>query len=172
VKLESPDAFEAFSGWLSTNPELKESAERMTSYLQRSAHQFSAFFTALAYTVAATMTLGALFGTIKLMYAAVSARTREIATLRAIGYQPLAVALAVLLETAALALTGALIGSAAAWLLFDGKHTTQARHVFDLSVSAHLIALGIAWALLLAVLGGVPPAIRAARGSVRDALAI
>ena len=54
---------------------------------------------------------------------------------------------------------------------FDGKHTTQARNVFDLSVSGHLIALGITWALVLALLGGVPPAIRAARRSVKDALA-
>ncbi len=171
VKLESPDAFDAFSHWLSTNPDLKESAERLTDYSQRNAHQYSAFFTALAYVVASMMTLGALFGTVKLMYAAVSARTREIATLRAIGYQPLPLALSVLLETTTLALTGALIGTAVAWLLFDGKHTTQARNVFDLSVSGHLIALGIAWALLLAVLGGVPPAIHAARRSVKDGLA-
>jgi putative ABC transport system permease protein len=172
VKLESPEAFDAFSHWLSTNPNLKESAERMTGYLQRNAHQHSAFFTALAYLVASMMTLGALFGTVKLMYSAVSARTREIAILRAIGFQSLPVALSILLETMALALTGALIGAAVAWLLFDGKHTTQARAVFDLSVSGHLIALGIAWALVLAVLGGLPPAIRAARRSVRDVLAI
>lgn len=171
VQLESPDAFPAFSHWLGTNPDLKESAERLSDYSQRTAHQYSAFFTALAYTVASMMTLGALFGTVKLMYAAVSARTREIATLRAIGYQPLPVALSVLLETMILALTGALTGAAVAWLLFDGRHTTQARNVFDISVSGHLIALGIAWALVLAVLGGVPPAIRAARGTVRNALA-
>jgi putative ABC transport system permease protein len=171
VKLESPDVFDAFSHWLSTNPNLKEAAERLTDYSQRNAHQNSAFFTALAYAVASMMTLGALFGTVKLMYAAVSARTREIATLRAIGFEPLPVALSVLLETTTLALTGAVIGAAVAWLLFDGKHTTQARNVFDLSVSGHLIALGIAWALLLAVLGGVLPAIRATRRSVRDVLA-
>ena len=171
VKLQSPDAFDAFSQWLSTNPGLQESAERLTDYAQRNAHQYSAFFTALAYVVASMMTLGALFGTVKLMYAAVSARTRELATLRAIGYQPLPLALSVLLETMTLALTGALTGAAAAWLLFDGKHTTQARNVFDLSVSGHLIALGIAWALVLAILGGVPPAIRATGRSVRDALA-
>jgi putative ABC transport system permease protein len=171
VKLDSPDAFAVFSHWISTNPELKESAEPLTDYLLRTSHQFSAFFTALAYAVASMMTLGALFGTVKLMYAAVSARTREIATLRAIGYQPLPVALSVLLETTALALTGAVIGAALAWLLFDGRLTTQARNVYNLSVSGQLIALGIAWALVLAVLGGVPPAIRAARGSVRDVLA-
>lgn len=170
VKLESPDAFDAFSHWLGANPDLKESAERLTAYSQRTAHQSSAFFTALAYVVASMMTLGALFGTVKLMYAAVSARTGEIATLRAIGYRALPVALAILFETTILALTGALWGATAAWLLFDGKHTIQARNVFDLSVSARLIAIGIAWALALALLGGTPPAIRASRGPVRATL--
>jgi putative ABC transport system permease protein len=116
------------------------------------------------------MALGAVFGTVKLMYAAVSVRTRELATLRAIGYQPLPVALSVLIETVVLALVGALTGVAAAWLLFNGKHVEQARNVFDLSVSPGLIALGIAWAVALALLGGLPPAIRAARRSVHDAL--
>jgi putative ABC transport system permease protein len=118
------------------------------------------------------MTLGALFGTVKLMYATVSARMREIATLRAVGYQGLPVALSILLEVATLALFGALIGSGIAWLLFDGKHTIQARNVFDLSVSTQLVGLGIAWSLALAILGGTPPAIRAARHSVRDTLAM
>jgi len=172
VRLESPAAYDAFSKWLGTNPALKESAERLTDYSRRTEHQFSAFFTALAYGVASLMSLGALFGTVKLMYAAVRSRTRELATLRAIGYEPLPVAVSVLVETAALALAGALIGELIAWVLFDGRHTIQARNVFDLSVSGRLMALGIAWALMLAALGGVPPALRAARGSVRDALAI
>jgi putative ABC transport system permease protein len=104
------------------------------------------------------------------MYAAVSVRIRELATLRAIGYQPLPVALSVMVETLVLALLGALAGVGAAWLLFNGKHVVQARNVFDLSVSPRLVALGIAWALALALLGGLPPALRAARRSVTDAL--
>lgn len=171
VKLATPGAFTAFSQWLATHPALRESTERLTDYSRRTAHQYSAFFTALAYAVASIMSLGAVFGTVKLMYAAVSIRTREIATLRAIGYQPLAVALAVLLETATLALAGALVGAAAAWLLFNGRHVTQARNVFDLDVSSQLFVLGISWSVVLALLGGLPPAIRAARNSVRDALA-
>ncbi|HTV78097.1 MAG TPA: FtsX-like permease family protein [Steroidobacteraceae bacterium] len=171
VRLETPQAFEAFAHWIATNPDLKETAERLTHYSQRTANENAAFFTALAYTVGCLMTLGALFGTVKLMYAAVSTRTREIATLRAIGYQPLPVAASVLLETAVLAIAGALIGVGVAWLSFDGRHTNQARAVFDLSVSGQLMLLGIVWALTLALLGGVPPAFRAARRSVREAFA-
>jgi putative ABC transport system permease protein len=170
VKLETPAAFDGFARWIATNPTLKETAERQTEFSLRTAHQYSAYFTALAYFVAAMMALGALFGTVKLMYAAVGARTREIATLRAIGYRPLPVACSVLLETILLALGGALLGSAAAWLLFNGRHVMQARNVFDLSVSPRLIGVGIAWALVLAIAGGFPPAMRSARLSVTDAL--
>jgi putative ABC transport system permease protein len=170
LKLESPAAFERFARWIATNPSLRQIARRQSDYAELTANRNSAFFTALAYGVAAMMALGAVFGTVKLMYAAVSVRTRELATLRAIGYQPLPVALSVLIETVVLALVGALTGVAAAWLLFNGKHVEQARNVFDLSVSPGLIALGIAWAVALALLGGLPPAIRAARRSVHDAL--
>jgi len=170
VKLQTPEAFDDFAHWVATNPTLKETAERQSDYALRTVNQNSAFFTALAYAVGTMMALGALFGTVKLMYAAVSARTRELATLRAIGYQPLPVALSVLVETALLALLGALAAVAAAWLLFNGKHVVQARNVFDLSVSLRLVELGITWALALAILGGLPPAISAARRSVTDAL--
>jgi putative ABC transport system permease protein len=170
VKLESPAAFDNFSRWIDANPDLMQIARRQSDYIELTANRNSAFFTALAYAVAAMMALGAVFGTVKLMYAAVSVRIRELATLRAIGYQPLPVALSVLLETIVLALLGALTGVAAAWLLFNDKHVVQARNVFDLSVSPRLVALGIAWALALALLGGLPSAIRAARRSVTDAL--
>jgi putative ABC transport system permease protein len=170
VKLETPAAFDGFARWIAANPTLKETAERQSEFSLRTAHQYSAFFTVLAYFVAAMMAVGALFGTVKLMYAAVGTRAREIATLRAVGYQPLPVACSVLIETTLLALAGALLGSAVAWLLFNGRHVTQARNVFDLSVSPHLIAVGIAWALVLAIAGGFLPAMRAARLSVADAL--
>jgi len=170
VKLQSPAAFDDFAHWIATNPTLKETAERQSDYALRTVNQNSAFFTALAYAVGVMMALGALFGTVKLMYAAVSARTRELGTLRAIGYQPLPVALSVLAETTVLALVGALAGAGAAALLFNGKHVVQARNVFDLWISLRLVGLGIIWALALAILGGLPPAISAARRSVTDAL--
>ncbi len=170
VKLDTTAAFDRFAHWIATNPGLTATAERQSDYAERTGNRNSAFFTALAYAVAVMMALGALFGTVKLMYAAVSVRTRELATLRAIGYQPLPVALSVLFETLVLALLGALAGVAAAWLLFNGKHVEQARNVFDLVISPRLVGLGTAWALAMALLGGLPPAIRAARRSVTDAL--
>ena len=172
VRLEKPEVFDGFSRWLESNPALKVSAERQSDYALRTVNRSAGFFTGLTYVVGAIMALGALFGIVKLMYAAVNARTREIATLRTIGYQPLPLALSVLLEAVVLSLAGALAGAGAAWLLFDGRHVLQMRNAFDLSVSPHLFGLGVTWALALALLGGLPPALRAARLPVADALRV
>jgi len=101
-------------------PPLAVTVERQSEYYQRTASRFSAFFTELAYAVGA-VNAWALFGSVKIMHAAVSARTREIATLRAIGYRPLSAAIAVLFEMILLSLAGACCGASLAWLLFDGK---------------------------------------------------
>lgn len=169
VRLARPGAFDAFSHWLAVNPALEVTAERQSHYAARTVNLYSAFFTAIAYLIGVIMALGALFATVKLTYAAVSSRTHEMATLRAIGYQPLPMAVAVLLETAILSLVAATLGGAAAWLFFNGRLVADIHSVFDLSVSPRLFMVGIAWALTLAILGGLPPAIRAARLSVAQA---
>jgi putative ABC transport system permease protein len=169
VRLARPDAFDAFAHWLTTNPALKVTAERQSHYAARTVNLYTAFFAEVTYLVAVIMAIGALFATVKLSYAAVSARTHEIATLRAIGYQPLPVAVSVLLETALLALFAAILGGGTAWLFFNGKLVADIHNVFDLSVSPSLFALGIAWALTLAILGGLAPAIRAGRLTVAQA---
>jgi putative ABC transport system permease protein len=170
VRLEKPDAFDAFSHWLETNPALNVTAERQSDYSLRTVNRTSAFFTELTYFVGSLMAVGALFGIVKLMYAAVSVRVREIATLRAIGYQPFPLAASILLETVFLSFVGAVLGAGAAWLVFNGRHSAQLHEVFDLSVSGRLFLLGAAWALVLAMIGGLPPAMRAARLPVADAL--
>ncbi len=170
VRLENPGAFAAFRAWLTTNPTLMVTAERQSDYALRTARRYSAYFTELAYVVGAVMAAGALFGAVKLMYAAVSVRTRELATLRAIGYQALPVAVSVIFETALLSLVGALLGACAAWLLFNGKQVADNANVYDLFISPGLCVLGVGWALGLAILGGLLPAIRGARASVADAL--
>ncbi len=170
VTLDSPAAFGAFSDWLARNPTLSVTAETQSDYAQRTVHRSSSFFTMVAYMIASIMTLGALFATVKVMNASVAVRTREIATLRALGYGPLGVAIATVLETASLSLCGALLGGGVAWILFDGKLIRGIESAFAASVSPALFTLGLAWALVLALLGGLPPAIRAARLPVATAL--
>src|SRR5581483_5853658 len=96
---------------------------------------FSALLDGVAYAVAAVMAIGAMFGALNTMYAAVGARTREIATLRALGFGSISVVISVIAEALLLALIGALIGAAIAWVWFDGNQKAFGDLVFNLSVS-------------------------------------
>ncbi|MGB6485591.1 MAG: FtsX-like permease family protein, partial [Steroidobacteraceae bacterium] len=169
VRLERPQAFRTFARWLATNPALKVTAERQSDYAARTVNLYSGFFTELTYVIGLFMAFGAIFGTLKLMYANVNARTRDIGTLCAIGYEPIPIAISVLLESVILSIVAALLGAAAAWLLFNGKLVADIHNVFEISLSRQVFAIGITWAVTLAFLGGLPPAIYAARLSVADA---
>jgi len=121
------------------------------------------------------MAVGAVFGALNTMYTAVSTRAREIATLRAIGFAGLPVVIAIMLEAVLLALLGGLIGVAVSWLLFDrytvstlGSNFSQV--VFAFQVSPQLILSGLTWALVIGLVGGLIPAIAAARLPVTTAL--
>jgi putative ABC transport system permease protein len=126
-------------------------------------------------TVAVIMAIGAVFGALNSMYSAVAARGMEIATLRAIGFGALPVLLSVMLEAVTLSLLGGLIGAALAWMLFNGHSVSTlggafAQVVFKLTVTRTLIITGIVWACIIGVVGGLVPALRAARLSVAEAL--
>ena len=162
VQLVDAKAYPGFQKWLMENPALSVYVERKTDYDRRELGMNTAFFTRMAYVIGAIMALGALFGVVKIMYAAVRARTREIGTLRAIGFGATPVALSVLLEAALLGTIGALIGTAIAWLILDGREV-WVWGAFKLQVSPFLWVLGIVWALITSLLGGLFPALRAGR---------
>ena len=170
VRLTSMDSIGVFKSALTSNPALSVIAERHSEYYQHFTAGFSGFFYAVAYTVGAIMAIGALFGALNTMYSAVSARTREIATLRAIGFGALPVAVSVVTEALALAFAGALIGTGAAMLLFNGQQKAFGNNVFNFTITPGLIGLGLVWALAVALLGGLLPSIRAARLPIVDAL--
>ncbi len=120
------------------------------------------------------MALGALFAALNTMYSAVSARAVEIATLRALGFGAGGVVASVLVESLLLALIGACLGAGVAWLLFGG-HTISmgggtTSLVFKMHVTPALLGVGIAWACVVGFLGGLFPAMRAARIPVARAL--
>jgi putative ABC transport system permease protein len=172
VRLDSAADFASMERWLATNPTLAVEAVREPDwYLQMSNHR-TPFFTAMAYLVGAIMAVGALIGGMRIMYAAVRARIREIATLRAMGYGALPVAISVVVECIALSVAGALVGALVAWLLFDGRQTSLGESIFVLYVSPQLIGIGVGWAAVIALLGGVLPAIRAGRVPVAEALRV
>jgi putative ABC transport system permease protein len=123
----------------------------------------------MAYGIGVIMAIGALFGVVKIMYAAVRVRTREIGTLRALGFNETAIASSVIIEAVLLGLLGAVLGTAIAWLIFEGREM-WVWGAFRLHVSLGLLALGMQWALLTSLLGGIFPAIRAAQIPASEAL--
>jgi len=170
VRLASPDALDTFKKALTTNPALSVDVIRHSDWYARIASQSTFALALLGYIVGTVMAIGALFGCLNTMYSAVSTRGREIATLRALGYGAFPVAVSVILEAVVLSMTGALIGAAIAWALYDGKQDLFGNSVFHLSVSPAQIQLGVIWAVAVALLGGIFPSIRAARRPVVEAL--
>jgi putative ABC transport system permease protein len=160
AQLSSVDAYPAFQKWLAGNPALSVVVERKIDYDRRAVGVYTSFFTRMAYLIGAIMALGALFGVLKIMYGAVRSRTREIGTLRAIGFGAAPVALSVLLEATLLAAIGALLGAALAWLIFDGREI-WVWGAFKLHLSPAVWLLGLAWSVITALVGGLLPALRA-----------
>ena len=176
VKLENSAAIKAFSEALEGNPQLKVKASTTLEFFAKQSEKMTQVLRIIGITVGAIMAVGAVFGALNTMFAAVAARAREIATLRAIGFRGLPVVIAVMLETTLLALIGGLIGGFIAWLLFNGfeASTMSAGSVgklsFNLAVSPGLLWEGVKWALAIGFVGGLFPAVRAASLPVTTAL--
>jgi putative ABC transport system permease protein len=170
VRLASPAAFAQFRSALTRNPALAVDVMRLPDWNIKSMADFVKFMHVIVYGVGVILAIGALFACFNTMYAAVAARGREIATLRALGYGAFAVAVSVILEAAALSVAGALIGAAIAWTLYDGVMSGLGSDVFTLIVSPAMVGTAILWAIAVAFLGGFAPSIRAARWTVTEAL--
>lgn len=170
VRLASYNSLDTLKHALTTNPALSVKVERHSDWYNRAAGNNSNFLAKLAYAIGAVMAIGALFGCLNTMYSAVGARGREIATLRALGFSAIPVMVSVILEALVLAVGGALIGAGAAWAVYNGRLDFFGTNVFHLTVPPLLVGVGVVWAVVVALLGGLPPAIRAARRPVVDAL--
>jgi putative ABC transport system permease protein len=176
VVLESGAAFQTFQDSISTNPRLQVDVATERDFGTQQSVTLGRLLSIIAYVVGGIMAVGAIFGALNTMYCAVSMRSREIATLRAIGFGPVAVVVSVLAEALLLALIGGAIGALIAWLIFNGRAVDTrgggiaGQLVFDLAVTPALVALGIIWACVIGVGGGLLPAIRVARLPVATAL--
>jgi putative ABC transport system permease protein len=176
AKLESAEAFRDFKDALTSDPRLNIKVMRETDYYAEQSQVLYNLITGLGTLIAFIMGLGAIFGALNTMYTAVSARAREIATLRALGFHSGPVVISVLTESLLLALVGGVIGAALAWLAFDGfraatlNWSSFSQVAFAFDVNAGLLAQGIAFALIIGLIGGLFPAVRAVRQPVSDAL--
>jgi putative ABC transport system permease protein len=174
VLLESPETYDTFADAVTTDPTLSVDVLREPEYYAQQSQQLNGILNAVSYFVGGIMAVGALFAALNTMYSAVSTRGVEIATLRAIGFGPTSVVVSVLSEALLLALLGAALGAGVAWLLF-GDNTismggTVGTAIFELRITPTLVAIGVVWALAVGLLGGLFPALRAARLPVATAL--
>ncbi|MGE3342069.1 MAG: ABC transporter permease [Vicinamibacterales bacterium] len=175
-RLESSDSFSAFNDWLTTNPQLNVQVKRESDYYAQQSRALSSLIQGVGFGIAFLMGVGAVFGAILTMYTAVSTRSREIATLRALGFNRSAVVISVLAESLALGAIGGLIGGAGAYFGFNGYQTstinfqTFSQVAFAFRVTPELLMTGVFYALLLGLVGGFFPALRAARLPIPAAL--
>lgn len=177
MNLESSDSFDSLRNWLESNPQTKDvTARRESEYYARQGETMSRLINTLGFGVATLMAIGAVFGAILTMYTAVASRSREIATLRALGFNSLSVVVSVLVESLVLGAIGGTVGAIGAYLAFDGFQTSTmnfqsfSQVAFAFRVTPQLFATGLAYALAIGLIGGLLPAIRAARLPISRAL--
>ncbi len=176
ARLESPEAFSTLEQALNSDPRLSVKVVRQTDYYQEQSRVVYGLITGLGTLVAALMATGAVFGALNTMYTAVAARTREIATLRALGFGSTPVVLSVLAESLFLALGGGALGSTVAYVVFDGFRAATmnwqsfSQVAFAFEVTPRLLVEGVLYAMGIGLLGGLFPALRAARIPIARAL--
>ncbi|MFC5570192.1 ABC transporter permease [Lysobacter yangpyeongensis] len=175
VALDGKNGFKQLAAALAADPRLKLDAMTTHDYYAKQSEALTKFLRILGIVIGTIMAVGAIFGALNSMYAAVAGRSREIATMRALGFRGSPVVVAVMLETMLLALLGGLLGALVAWLAFNG-HTVStlgnnfSQVVFQFRVSPALLWTGLKWALGIGLVGGLFPALRAARLPVTEAL--
>ena len=159
-----------------SDPQLDVQVERETDYYSSQSSQVRGIITGIVTVIAVLMGVGAVFGAVNTMYNAVATRTREIATLRALGFAGSSVVVSVLVESALLAVIGGVLGGAVAYAAFHGYQTatmnfqTFSQVAFSFTVTPALLVQGAIYALVMGLLGGLFPAIRAARLPIVTAL--
>jgi putative ABC transport system permease protein len=174
--LDSPQSFDEFKNWLTANPQVNVQVQRESDYYATQSRALTTLIRTVGFAIASLMGIGAVFGAILTMYTAVATRAREIATLRALGFNTSAVLVSVLAESLALAFAGGLLGGLAAYAGFNGYQTstinfqTFSQVAFAFRVTPSLLIFGLVYALAMGLVGGLFPAIRAARLPIASAL--
>jgi putative ABC transport system permease protein len=176
AQLDSTESFDAFRDSLTSNPQVNVSIRRENDYYAAQSVAMSRLIRSIGFGIAALMGIGAVFGAILTMYTAVATRAREIATLRALGFSTSSVLVSVLAESLALGAIGGTLGGVAAYFAFNGFETstmnfqTFSQVAFAFRVTPELLTMGLVYALAMGLIGGLLPALRAARLPISTAL--
>jgi putative ABC transport system permease protein len=175
VRLNSPTDFDSFKDAMTSDPRLTVQVDREAEYYERQSQMVSTLIRVLGFLVAFVMAIGAVFGALNTMYSAVAARAREIATMRALGFGGFSVIVSFMFESLLISLIGGAIGCIAV-LPLNGftagtmNWQTFSHLAFAFRVTPGLLIAGIIFALFMGLVGGVLPAVRAARLKVAHAL--
>ena len=176
VRLTSTGAFQQFKDALTTNPQLSVKVLSLADHYAAQSETLSLLITKLGFLIASLMAVGAVFGALNTMYSAVATRTREIGTLRALGFGAGAVVAALMIESLLLALLGGAVGGGLAYVGFNNLHAATmnwqsfSQVAFAFAVTPQLLVQGVIWATIIGLIGGLLPAIRAARQPIAAAL--
>ena len=175
VRLTSRDAFETLKARLTHNPQLNVDVDTEREFFSAQSAGTTRTISWITSAVAIVMAIGALFGALNTMYSAVSARTAEIGTLRALGFGSAPVVASVMAEAMVLSAAGGALGAGIAYLLFNGYSVSTlggnfTQIAFNFAVTPGLVVKGLVWALAIGFVGGMFPAVRAARLPVTEAL--
>ena len=170
VMLESPADFKAFKDAVTSDPTLSADVQTEDEGNEAVIKGLRGVLDFISYFIASLMAIGATCGALASLYAAVDSRTREIATLRAIGFRSGPVVMSVLAEGMVLAIPSALLGAGIAWFLFNGHVASVNGLSFHMTVTAHSVLVSLYWAIAITLIGGLLPAIRAARLPVATGL--
>lgn len=177
AKLSGPGSFYEFKDAVQLDPQLeKPRVMRLSEFYAEQSEIITVFIKTIGVFIASMMALGALFGALNTMYGAVSSRTREISTLRALGFGSGPVIVSVLVESVVISIIGGVVGAGVAYLAFNGYQAstinwqTFSQVTFAFAVTPPLLVMAILWSATLGLLGGLFPAIRAARLPIAAAL--
>jgi putative ABC transport system permease protein len=170
VMLQSAAGYGDFLSAVKANPTLRVEAKHESTVVEQEFKQFNRILNFASYFVGTIMALGATLGAANSLYAIVDGRRRELATLRAFGFGSGPIVASILVESALLVIPGALLGVGLAWILFNGLSASPFGFTFHLAVTASLAVLGTTWALVIGLIAGLLPALRAARVPVTVAL--
>lgn len=176
LRVGAPERIDELARLVEEDPRLNLTVQSERSYFARQSADLVRMLASFGRVVAVIMALGAALAALNAMHAAVSARTVEVATLRALGFGSVAVVGSVLAESFALAAIGGLLGAAIAYLGFDGltasaqSSDSYSQVAFDFAVTPGLVGEGLLWAMALGAVGGLLPALRAARVPIAAAL--
>jgi putative ABC transport system permease protein len=169
VKLGSASDFVAFRDSLTTDKRVNVLVRTEREFMAAQSNVLTTMIRGVGFAIGLLMGIGAVFGALNTMYSAVASRAREIATLRALGFGAWPIVISVLSEALLLALAGGVLGGAIAYLAFNGFQASTLNYqsftqvTFAFAVTPKLLINGIGYALLLGLLGGLLPAIRAVR---------